>query len=258
MPLSLFHPLIAEWFQAQVGQPTDVQGQAWPAIQSGGDVLIAAPTGSGKTFAAFLSCIDHLFKQALARELDDHTQVLYVSPLKALSNDIQKNLQQPLVEIGSAALSAGLLMPELRVLVRTGDTPMAERQQMLKRPPHILVTTPESLYILLTAEKSRRLLQTVRTVIVDEIHAVVPNKRGAHLALSLERLEALTLTKPQRIGLSATQRPIETVARFLVGNRTSSTVFDSAHSTQHCPPAPSSTWGTSARWIWRWKCRRTN
>ena len=224
MSLSRFHPLIAEWFHRQVGHPTDVQVQAWPAIQSGSDVLIAAPTGSGKTFAAFLSCIDHLFKQALARELDDHTQVLYVSPLKALSNDIQKNLQQPLAEIGNAALSAGLLMPELRVLVRTGDTPMTERQQMLKRPPHILVTTPESLFILLTAEKSRRLLQTVRTVIVDEIHAVVPNKRGAHLALSLERLEALTLTKPQRIGLSATQRPIETVAQFLVGNRSSSMV----------------------------------
>ncbi|MGH7147800.1 MAG: DEAD/DEAH box helicase, partial [Nitrospiraceae bacterium] len=219
MPLSRFHPLIAEWFHRQVGRPTDVQVQAWPAIQSGADVLVAAPTGSGKTFAAFLSCIDHLFKQALARELDDHTQVLYVSPLKALSNDIQKNLRQPLAEIGYATLSAGLLMPELRVLVRTGDTPMTERQQMLKRPPHILVTTPESLFILLTAEKSRRLLQTVRTVIVDEIHAVAPNKRGAHLALSLERLEALTLTKPQRIGLSATQRPIETVARFLVGNR---------------------------------------
>ncbi|MDO8356557.1 MAG: DEAD/DEAH box helicase [Nitrospirota bacterium] len=219
MPLSRFHPLIADWFRSSVGVPTDVQVQAWPAIQSGGDVLIAAPTGSGKTFAAFLSCIDHLFKQALARELDDYTQVLYVSPLKALSNDIQKNLQQPLAEIGNAALSAGLLMPELRVLVRTGDTPMADRQQMLKRPPHILVTTPESLYILLTAEKSRRLLQTVRTVIVDEIHAVAPNKRGAHLALSLERLEALTLTKPQRIGLSATQRPIEAVAQFLVGNR---------------------------------------
>ncbi|MBI5317002.1 MAG: DEAD/DEAH box helicase [Nitrospirae bacterium] len=219
MPLSHFHPLISEWFESHIGHPTDVQTRAWPAIQSGADVLIAAPTGSGKTFAAFLSCIDHLFKQALARELDDQTQVLYVSPLKALSNDIQKNLQQPLAEIGHAALSAGLLMPELRVLVRTGDTPMAERQQMLKRPPHILVTTPESLFILLTAEKSRRLLQTVRTVIVDEIHAVVSNKRGAHLALSLERLEAFTLIKPQRIGLSATQRPIEAVARFLVGNR---------------------------------------
>jgi ATP-dependent Lhr-like helicase len=219
MPLTHFHSLIAEWFRSNVGTPSDVQIQAWPVIQSGADVLIAAPTGSGKTFAAFLSCIDRLFKQALARDLDDHTQVLYVSPLKALSNDIQKNLQQPLAEIGNAALSAGLLMPELRVLVRTGDTPMTERQQMLKRPPHILVTTPESLFILLTAEKSRRLLQTVRTVIVDEIHAVAPNKRGAHLALSLERLEALTLTKPQRIGLSATQRPIETIARFLIGNR---------------------------------------
>ena len=224
-----FHPLIAEWFDSNVGTPTEVQQQAWPAIQSRVDVLIAAPTGSGKTFAAFLSCIDRLFKQALARELDDHTQVLYVSPLKALSNDIQKNLQQPLAEIGTAALSAGLLMPELRVLVRTGDTPMTERQQMLKRPPHILVTTPESLFILLTAEKSRRLLRTIRTVIVDEIHAVAPNKRGAHLALSLERLEALTLTKPQRIGLSATQRPIETVARFLVGDRPMPTIIDVGH-----------------------------
>ena len=229
MPLARFHPLIAQWFESSIGTPTDVQVQAWPAIQSGADVLIAAPTGSGKTFAAFLSCIDHLFKQALACELDDHTQVLYVSPLKALSNDIQKNLQQPLAEIGAAALSAGLLMPELRVLVRTGDTPMTERQQMLKRPPHILVTTPESLFILLTAEKSRRLLQTVWTVIVDEIHAVAPNKRGAHLALSLERLEAQTLTKPQRIGLSATQRPIETVARFLVGARPMPTIIDVGH-----------------------------
>jgi len=217
MPLSRFHPLIADWFATSVGVPTEVQAQSWPVIQSGKDALIAAPTGSGKTFAAFLSCIDRLFKQALARELDDRTQVLYVSPLKALSNDVQKNLQRPLAEIGQAALQAGLLLPELRVLVRTGDTPMADRQQMLKRPPHILVTTPESLFILLTADKSRRLLQSVRTVIVDEIHAVAPNKRGAHLALSLERLEALTQTKPQRIGLSATQRPIETVAQFLVG-----------------------------------------
>lgn len=229
MPLTHFHPLIGEWFHTQVGQPTDVQVQVWPAIQSGTDVLIAAPTGSGKTFAAFLSCIDQLFKQALARELDDQTQVLYVSPLKALSNDIQKNLQQPLAEIGNAALSAGLLMPEFRVLVRTGDTPMPERQQMLKRPPHILVTTPESLFILLTAEKSRRILQTVKTVIVDEIHAVTPNKRGAHLALSLERLEALTFTKPQRIGLSATQRPIEVVAQFLVGARPMPSIIDVGH-----------------------------
>lgn len=229
MPLTRFHPLIAEWFESSVGVPTDVQQQAWPAIQSGADALIAAPTGSGKTFAAFLSCIDHLFKLALARDLDDYTQVLYVSPLKALSNDIQKNLQKPLAEIGEAALQAGLLMPELRVLVRTGDTPMADRQQMLKRPPHILVTTPESLFILLTAEKSRRLLQTVRTVIVDEIHALAPNKRGAHLALSLERLEAVTFIKPQRIGLSATQRPIETIAQFLVGDRPVPNIIDVGH-----------------------------
>ena len=227
-----FHPLIAHWFESSVGTPTDVQVQAWPVIQSGQDALVAAPTGSGKTFAAFFSSIDQLFKQALARELDDHTQVLYVSPLKALSNDIQKNLQQPLAEIGQAALEAGLLMPELRVLVRTGDTPMADRQQMLKRPPHILVTTPESLFILLTAEKSRRMLQTVRTVIVDEIHALAPNKRGAHLALSLERLEALTFVKPQRIGLSATQRPIETVAQFLVGDRPVPTIVDVGHRRQ--------------------------
>ena len=229
MPLSSFHPLIAEWFRSQVGQPTDVQRQAWPAIQSGADALIAAPTGSGKTLAAFLSCIDSLFKQAVARELDEHTQVLYISPLKALSNDVQKNLQKPLAEIGQLALQAGLLLPELRVLVRTGDTPMADRQQMLKRPPHILVTTPESLFILLTAEKSRRMLQTVRTVIVDEIHALAPNKRGAHVALSLERLEALTLVKPQHIGLSATQRPIELVAEFLVGARPRPAIIDVGH-----------------------------
>lgn len=229
MPLMQFHPIIVEWFSSSVGRPTDVQIQAWPAIHSGADALIAAPTGSGKTLAAFLACIDSLFKQALARELDDRTQVLYISPLKALSNDVQKNLQKPLIEIGQLALQAGLLMPELRVLVRTGDTPMPDRQHMLKRPPHILVTTPESLFILLTAEKSRRLLQTVRTVIVDEIHALAPNKRGAHLALSLERLEALTMKNPQRIGLSATQQPIELVADFLVGTRPHPTIIDVGH-----------------------------
>ena len=212
-----FHPVITEWFTTKFTAATEVQLQAWPAIQSGRDLLISAPTGSGKTLAAFLSCIDRLFQQAVRCDLRDETQILYVSPLKALSNDVQKNLQQPLTEIGQAALAAGLLLPELRVVVRTGDTSMTERQQMLRRPPHILITTPESLFILLTAEKSRAMLKTVRTVIVDEIHAVAPNKRGAHLALSLERAAALAGRRVQRIGLSATQRPIELVAEFLVG-----------------------------------------
>ncbi|WP_447986649.1 DEAD/DEAH box helicase [Nitrospira sp. Nam74] len=229
MPLSSFHPIIANWFQHRFGAPTDVQAQSWPAIQSGRDVLIAAPTGSGKTLAAFLSCIDSLFQRALGGELEDRTHVVYVSPLKALSNDVQKNLQQPLAEIADAALAAGLLMPELRVMVRTGDTPVWDRQQMLRRPPHILITTPESLYLLLTAEKSRKILTDVRTVIVDEIHALAPNKRGAHLALSLERLEAGAMTRPIRIGLSATQRPIETVAQFLVGDRQLPDIIDVGH-----------------------------
>jgi ATP-dependent Lhr-like helicase len=224
-----FHPIIADWFTTRFACATDVQMLAWPAIQSGRDVLIAAPTGSGKTLAAFLSCINRLFQQAVDCDLRDETQVLYVSPLKALSNDVQKNLQQPLTEIGQAALAGGILLPELRVVVRTGDTPMAERQQMLRRPPHILITTPESLFILLTAEKSRAMLKTVRTVIVDEIHAVAPNKRGAHLALSLERVTALTGSDVQRIGLSATQRPIETVAEFLVGERPLPQVIDVGH-----------------------------
>jgi len=229
MPLSAFHPIIETWFRERFGLPTDVQAKSWPAIQSGRDILISAPTGSGKTLAAFLSCIDALFKQALGGELEDRTHVLYVSPLKALSNDVQKNLQQPLAEIAEAALAAGLLMPEIRVTVRTGDTPVWDRQQMLRRPPHILITTPESLYLLLTAEKSRKILADVRTVIIDEIHAVAPNKRGSHLALSLERLEAQTVVRPVRIGLSATQRPIETVARFLVGERQVPDIIDVGH-----------------------------
>ena len=219
MALDHFHPVIAEWFRSRFGGPTDVQTASWPAIVSGTHALIAAPTGSGKTLAAFLTCIDSLFKQALTCELDDHVQVVYVSPLKALSNDIQKNLQEPLAEIGERALSAGLLMPALRVEVRTGDTPQNVRQQILRRPPHILITTPESLFLLLTARKGRDILHTVRTVIVDEIHALASNKRGTHLALSLERLEALCAVRPVRIGLSATQRPLEEIARFLVGNR---------------------------------------
>jgi len=212
------HPVVREWFLARLGLPTEPQEQGWPHILAGRTTLISAPTGSGKTLAAFLACIDHLVRKALAGELVDQTHVLYVSPLKALGNDIQKNLETPLGEILQLAAARGLMMPEIRTAVRTGDTLMHERRAMLKRPPHILVTTPESLYILLTAEKSREILKSVETVIVDEIHAVVDDKRGTHLALSLERLEALTHRPPQRIGLSATQKPIELIAHFLAGS----------------------------------------
>ena len=217
--LAWAHPLVAEWFVRRFGTPTEPQEQGWPHILAGRTTLISAPTGSGKTLAAFLACIDRLVRKALAGNLADRTEVLYVSPLKALGNDIQKNLEIPLGEILALAGERGLLMPEIRTAVRTGDTLAAERRAMLKRPPHILVTTPESLYILLTADRSRAILRDVETVIVDEIHAVADDKRGAHLALSLERLEALTHRRPVRIGLSATQKPIEEVAHFLTGMR---------------------------------------
>jgi ATP-dependent helicase Lhr and Lhr-like helicase len=216
--LAWAHPLVAEWFTTKFGTPTEPQELGWPHILSGRTTLISAPTGSGKTLAAFLACIDRLVRKALAGELQDRTEVLYISPLKALGNDIQKNLEVPLGEILQMAGERGLLMPQIRTAVRSGDTLAPERRAMLKCPPHILVTTPESLYILLTAEKSRAILRDVETVIVDEIHAVADDKRGAHLTLSLERLEALTYRSPVRIGLSATQKPIEEVAHFLAGN----------------------------------------
>ena len=215
--LSWAHPIVQEWFAARFGAATEPQEQGWPHILEKKTTLISAPTGSGKTLAAFLTCIDQLVRKAITGELKDTTQVLYVSPLKALGNDIQKNLEQPLGEILQLAGARGFLMPEIRTAVRTGDTLMKDRRLMLKRPPHILVTTPESLYILLTAQKSREILKTVETVIVDEIHAVADDKRGTHLALSLERLEALTEHPPVRVGLSATQKPIELVAHFLAG-----------------------------------------
>ncbi len=223
--LAWAHPLVQEWFTARFSTPTEPQEQGWPHILAGHTTLISAPTGSGKTLAAFLACIDRLVCKALAGELRDRTEVLYVSPLKALGNDIQKNLEVPLGEILQMAGERGLLMPEIRTAVRTGDTLMKDRRLMLKRPPHILVTTPESLYILLTAEKSRAILRDVETVIVDEIHAVADDKRGVHLALSLERLEALSERPPVRIGLSATQKPIEEVAHFLTGNGRASPVI---------------------------------
>jgi ATP-dependent Lhr-like helicase len=209
---------VQEWFINKFGTPTEPQEQGWPHILDARTTLISAPTGSGKTLAAFLICIDRLVRKALSGNLLDRTEILYVSPLKALGNDIQKNLEGPLSEITALAGEKGLLMPEIRAAVRTGDTLMHERQRMLKRPPHILVTTPESLYILLTAQKSRGILTDINTVIVDEIHAVADDKRGAHLTLSLERLDALTVQRAVRIGLSATQKPIETVAHFLTGN----------------------------------------
>ncbi len=226
------HPVVQEWFSRKFGTPTEPQLEGWPLILERRQVLISAPTGSGKTLAAFLICIDQLIRKAIEGRLSPVTEVVYISPLKALSNDVQKNLIGPLAEIQSLALERGYLCPEIRTAVRTGDTLPKERQAMLKRPPHILVTTPESLYILLTAEKSRNNLRHVRTVIVDEIHAIADDKRGAHLTLSLERLDALVRGDnrlsagamlvgaswgPQRIGLSATQNPIELVGEFLTG-----------------------------------------
>jgi len=211
----VFDPLVEEWFARQFGSPTEPQVEGWPAIRTGGDVLISAPTGSGKTLAAFLICLDELVRQARNDSLPDETRVVYVSPLKALSNDVHKNLELPLAQIRELAAKHGIPLASIRTAVRTGDTPAAERQRMGKHPPHILVTTPESLYILMTAERSRAMLRTTRTVIVDEIHAVADDKRGSHLALTLARLDALTPTRAQRIGLSATVKPIEEVGQFL-------------------------------------------
>jgi ATP-dependent helicase Lhr and Lhr-like helicase len=232
-PRSLFHPTVAAWFERSFAAPTAAQAQAWPAFQAGRHVLIAAPTGSGKTLAAFLAAIDGLVRQGLDGVLKDETQIVYVSPLKALSNDIQRNLEAPLAGIRESLRAQGLPEVDIRTWVRTGDTPPGERDRMRRRPPHIVVTTPESLYILLGSESGRAMLATTRTVIVDEIHALAANKRGSHLALSLERLAALCGDRLLRVGLSATQRPIEAVARFLVGTNITSgvdcTIIDTGH-----------------------------
>ena len=217
MPLSRFHPIVQEWFRGRFEAPTEAQAQGWPAIVQGRHTLIAAPTGSGKTLAAFLNCLDGLVRAALDGGLPERTEVVYVSPLKALSNDIQRNLADPLAEITALAEERGTPLPEIRVAVRTGDTPASQRQAMAKRPPHVLITTPESLYILLTSKSGRAGLSGARTLILDELHAVAANKRGSHLSLSVERLCALADGPVTRIGLSATQRPIDEMARLLVG-----------------------------------------
>jgi ATP-dependent Lhr-like helicase len=232
-PPSLFHAAVVAWFERSFQAPTAAQTRAWPAIKARRNVLIAAPTGSGKTLAAFMTAIDDLVRQGLDGTLRDETQVVYVSPLKALSNDIQKNLDAPLSDIRAALREQDLGDVDIRTWVRTGDTPAGERQRMGRRPPHIVVTTPESLYVLLGSDSGRRMLATTRTVIVDEIHALAPNKRGSHLALSLERLARLCGDRLQRVGLSATQKPIEEVARFLVGTAgvgaNTPVIMDSGH-----------------------------
>ena len=224
-----FHPVIARWFAETLGEPTTAQRRGWTAIQSGRHTLIAAPTGSGKTLAAFLAGLDELFQEGLCGPLPDAVRIVYVSPLKALSADIHKNLAVPRRGIRQLADELGLEAPRITAAVRTGDTTQAERAAILRTPPHVLVTTPESLFLLLTAERSRQMLRTVRTVIVDEIHAVIGTRRGAHLAVSLERLEEVADGPLLRVGLSATQRPIDEVARFLVGGHGACAIVDEGH-----------------------------
>ena len=245
--LDSFHPAVAAWFSRTFDAPTAAQEGAWPALQAGRHVLVAAPTGSGKTFAAFLAAIDQLVKEGLQSGLPDETRILYVSPLKALSNDIQRNLDAPLAGIREELAALNLPDVAIRAVVRSGDTSQSERAAMRRKAPHIVVTTPESLYILLGSESGRAMLATCRTVIVDEIHAIADNKRGAHLALSLERLQALTGPALTRVGLSATQKPIEETARFLLGGSAAAgrgcSIIDSGHVRARdlaleLPPAP--------------------
>jgi ATP-dependent Lhr-like helicase len=225
-----FHPAVDNWFTKEFSRPTEIQRRAWPSIQRKQNTLIAAPTGSGKTLAAFLAAIDDLIKQGLTGPLLPKTQIVYISPLKALSNDIEKNLQRPLAGIEEELKQLGHPHVPIRVLVRTGDTPAGERVAMTKNPPHILVTTPESLFLLVTSDSGRKMLANVHTVIVDEIHALVRDKRGSHLSLTLERLQALTNRNLVRIGISATQKPIEEIAGFLVGRHSERcTIIDTGH-----------------------------
>jgi ATP-dependent Lhr-like helicase len=230
MSFNTFHPIVQRWFTNTLGVPTHAQLRGWESIRDRRHTLIAAPTGSGKTLAAFLTALDELTREGVAGPLADEVRVLYVSPLKALSADIHKNLAEPRRAIRRMAEEDGVEAPRITAAVRTGDTTQAERAAMLRTPPHILVTTPESLYLLLTSDRSRQMLRSVRTVIVDEIHAVIGTRRGAHLALSLERLQQIVAQPLLRVGLSATQKPIEEVGRYLVGaTGAPCTIVDTGH-----------------------------
>lgn len=255
--LELFHPAVSTWFRRHFATVTDAQARAWPLIHAGQSMLLAAPTGSGKTLSAFLAVLDELFREGLEHggELPAQTQVVYVSPLKALSNDIRLNLQAPLEGISQALEDLGLKAPRIATAVRTGDTPQKERAAMRKQAPHILVTTPESLYVLMGSASGREGLASVHTVIVDEIHALAGNKRGAHLALTLERLQALCGRPLRRIGLSATQRPVERVAQFLVGQGRPCATIDVGHARQRdlaieVPPVPLGAVMATDVWAW--------
>ena len=251
--LSGFHPLVSRWFLESIGEPTAAQRRGWDAIRSGRHTLIAAPTGSGKTLAAFLTAIDDLVREGSTSPLADEVRVVYVSPLKALSADIHKNLAEPRRAIRRLGETDGIEVPRLTAAVRTGDTTSSERAAMLKTPPHILVTTPESLYLLLTAERSRQMLRTVRAVIVDEIHAVIGTRRGSHLALTLERLEAVCAASARgsrpgpRCNASASRR-----------RRNPSKKWRDSSSATTTPEAiaSSSTKGIGGPWTWRSKYRR--